>query len=1049
MTDQLIKILVVEDNPGDAELVDERLSETQGFRFEIVHEEQLAGAIRRVATESFDLVLLDLGLPDSQGIGTFTQMQKACATVPIVVLSGLDDDQTGLATVSHGAQDYLVKNQVNANVLRRAVHYAIQRRRTEEALRQLAVIIDSTDDAVVGKTLDLIVTSWNQGAQRLYGYSAEEMIGQSFCKLVPEEDRAEMRDMMKRLAKGECFEQHESIRMRKDGSRVDVSVTHSLVRDRDGKILGASSIARDITERKRSDEKLRILTEELEVRVQQRTADLQSANVNVQRQNDLIQAINHAQSQYITAENSRSVYDTLLSDFLRLTGSEYGFIDELSSTADGKPSLVARAITNIAWNAETRADYAKFLTGEMRFENLKSLFGNVMTTGKPVIANDAPHDPRRCGIPPGHPPLNAFLGLPMYSGEVFVGVLGLANAPGGYDEQEIAFLDPMVRACANIIAAGRTAAELRQSYDELENRVRERTEELARAKQSAESANVAKSEFLANMSHEIRTPMNGIIGLTGLALDTELNTEQLEYLNGVMHSAESLLEIINSILDFSKIEAAKVELEQIDFGLREILENAAMMLAPRAHEKQLELLYEVRSDVCDALIGDPNRLRQILVNLIGNALKFTQQGKVEVLVERDEEPVADADSARMETDDSICLRFTISDTGIGIPAAKQRQLFQAFVQADGSTTRTYGGTGLGLIISKHLAELMGGRIWFDSEEGHGSHFHFTARFDRQTAPIAKSVPLLPVDVTGRRVLVVDDNRTHLRVQRTQLTHWGMKSTEVTSGRAALEALQTAIDHDAPFDLVLLDVMMPEMDGFAVLEHIHSMPEAVRPTVLILSFVDLREVIDRARELGAVAYLVKPVRHRELLAAIETALSQTEHPPSKPAAVSSPKPVEPQGRMLHILVAEDNALNQLLAKRTLEKAGHSVAVANNGKEALAALGRETFDLVLMDVQMPVMDGFEATARIREQEQTTGQHQQIVAMTAHALKGDRERCLEAVMDGYVSKPIRNSELFSAIAAAVNGATTPPASRMAPAPGLDGVVDKGSGFPPSFKN
>ncbi|NQV22749.1 MAG: response regulator [Rhodopirellula sp.] len=382
------------------------------------------------------------------------------------------------------------------------------------------------------------------------------------------------------------------------------------------------------------------------------------------------------------------------------------------------------------------------------------------------------------------------------------------------------------------------------------------------------------------------------------------------------------------------------------------------------------------------------------------------------------------------------MRFTVSDTGVGIPTDKQAKLFQPFTQVDASTTRKYGGTGLGLVICQKFIEMMGGRIWFESEVGHGSQFHFTARFGLPTTPVDKPTKLLPSELEGLRVLVVDDNPTNRRILTALLTGWRMNPNAVDSGAAALETLTTAAKANEPFSLILLDVMMPEMDGFTVLEQIRKLPEIDRPTVLMLSSADQRGDIARARALGAAGFLLKPITPNELLNTVVTVLGQAQEQAEQISERTPQKSAASDARPLRILVAEDNKLNQLLAKRTLEKAGHSVAIANNGEEAVAAVNRETFDVVLMDVQMPVMDGFQATARIREQEIDSGKHQQIVAMTAHALKGDRERCLEMGMDGYVSKPIRNSELFSAIAAAVKDTHTSPGSPAALAPGLDGV-------------
>jgi PAS domain S-box-containing protein len=525
------------------------------------------------------------------------------------------------------------------------------------------------------------------------------------------------------------------------------------------------------------------------------------------------------------------------------------------------------------------------------------------------------------------------------------------------------------------------------------------------AKEAAELANRSKSEFLANMSHEIRTPMNGVIALTDLALSTELTFEQEGYLQGVKMSAESLLRILNDILDLSKIEAGKLEFEAIEFDLRHSVMAVLKLLGARAASKNLELACEFEPDVPAQVIGDPGRLQQILVNLTGNAIKFTEAGEVVVNV-----AVARDDA------DGIHLHFSVRDTGIGVPRDKQQHVFRPFAQADTSSTRRFGGTGLGLSISTQLVEIMGGRMWLESEEGQGSTFHFTVRLQPAPACCAKKDNQLPPE----RALIVDDNEANRRILDRMLSRWGLATTVACSEADALNLLKQASEAGVPFKLMVLDLEMPGMDGLAVAEYVRADPQLSGIHIVLLTSGIQNGGAERRRELGISTCFTKPASEAELLEGIRALFCPTAATPRRDAR---PREVNGGGRRLHVLVVEDNPVNRFVATRLLTKQNHTVATAGTGAEALEMLGHETFDCILMDVQMPVLDGFETTAAIRRQENGSGRHLPIVAMTAHAMSGDLERCIEAGMDGYLAKPINADEFYKTIERVLERSGTAP--------------------------
>jgi PAS domain S-box-containing protein len=751
-------------------------------------------------------------------------------------------------------------------------------------------------------------------------------------------------------------------RQRRDGTLVDVELLAVPLR-LDGKIAGIYGLYLDVTERKRAEEKLK-----------RYAADMEAAKISQEKH----------------------------SEELALLVEELGWErDHLRSLMDNIP------------------DYIYFKDRQSRIIRTNRAHAHALGLSDPtqaigktdfdfLPAEDAKkyfHDEEQV-IQSGQPLLGRVEGARLADGQFRW--LSTIKIPLRDTHGRIAGLVGISRDITERMRAEeelkRYAAELEAARDEQEKNTRELTkafDELGIAKVQAEAASQAKSEFLANMSHEIRTPLNGVLGMSELLLDTPLSAEQSEYLTMLKSSTDALLTLVNNILDFSKVEARRITLDAIEFKLPESLGDTLKSLAFRASHKGLELACSLPPLVPEYLIGDPGRLRQIILNLAGNAIKFTEKGEVVVQVEVDS-----------QSDDHVTLHFTVRDTGIGIPPEKQQIIFGPFEQADASSTRRYGGTGLGLAITSHLVKLMGGRIWVESACGHGSTFHFTGRFGLGRSPgVARWAEF--ARLRNLPALVVDDNSTNRHILVEVLRRWKMIPTEADGGQRALDLLEQSKRARNPYALILLDMQMPDVDGFAVAECVKRDPELAGAVILMLTSGGRPGDADCCRQLGIAAYLMKPVKQSELLAAILLAFGGPSGVPSHPL-VTRHSLREERG-MLRILLAEDNPVNQTLVMRLLEKRGHMVEVVANGREVLEALERAStsrFDLILMDMLMPEMDGEECVARIRAKENGSGRRIPIIALTAHAMKGDRERFLALGVDSYLPKPIRAQQLLETI-------------------------------------
>ncbi len=959
MAEQTVRVLLIDDDSSTFDLTRELFDERYPGRFAFDWAGSFDDGLAAIRQARHDVCLVDHRIGGQRGVELVAAVAAECQA-PLIVTSEHENHELDVAALRAGAADYLVRDVRDVAHLEHAIRYALQQHRLLTELEQerdlLRALMENLPDSIYFKdAASRFLRISKSKALRSGLKDAADAVGKTdFDFFKPDDAQASFTDEQEIMRMGRAIVGKEEMHVWPDGRTSWVATSKLPLRDKQGHVIGTFGISHDITEQKLALQALR-------------------------------------DSEFRT----RMIVETALDAFIAM--DHEGAIIDWNAQAEAtfgwaEREVLGRPLVEVIIPPQFHAAHKTGLGRYLHTRQAKILGQRLELT---ALHRDGHEFPVEITISALH-----------------LDDRRLENGDRSLEgRHESVPLDRALQSHDSVVFAAFI-------HDITKRKAAEAA--LRDAKEAAEAANRSKSDFLANMSHEIRTPMNAILGMTELVLDTPLADAQREYLLTVRESGDALLRVINDILDFSKIEAGKLDLIPDVFSLREILGDAMKSLAVRAHREQLELAFRVAANVPDTLVGDAGRLRQIVVNLVGNAIKFTPRGEVVLDVSQDD------GAASLQLDGAIVtptivLHFYVRDTGIGIATEKQALIFEAFEQADTSTTRRYGGTGLGLAISQRLVKLMGGRIWVDSELGIGSTFHFTTTF------VVSPVPLEPVAARtvvmhGTRVLIVDDNATNRLILEEMLSNWGLEPVCAASARQALEQLQLAAQDGRPFSIVLSDLHMPDADGFMLAKSIRDQPTLTRTMLLMLTSGDRQGDTAKCRELGISAYLFKPIKQSELFNALVATLGVNgveDHATPTPAAALEQLPP------MRILLAEDSLANQKLAVGLLTKWGHQVTVANNGAEALRAWAEppegRPFDVVLMDVQMPEMDGFEATAAIRDRESAfggLGRHTPIIAMTAHAMKGDRERCLDAGMDGYIAKPIRQHEVVAVLRSAIGG-------------------------------